>query len=101
MSRTKLSDTKKQVVFARDRFSCVYCGEKASSIDLENRKGRIYLLPRGEDKRCFEVDHIVPYSKTKDNSLNNLCTSCWSCNSKKSNKKLSKDFPQFKCDLGD
>lgn len=100
MSRAKISDTKRQVVFARDRFTCVYCGEEAWSIGLEHREGRIYLLPKGVDGRCFEIDHVVPYSETRDNSLNNLCTACFSCNSKKSNRRLPKDFPRFKCDIG-
>jgi len=96
---TNISDTKRQVVFARDRYTCVYCHKEASSIILEHRKGRIFLMPADEKGFSFEIDHIVPYICTQDNSLNNLCTACKRCNNRKSDKILRKDYPCFKCDI--
>ena len=48
-------------VLKRDNFTCQYCGRKSPEVELE-------------------VDHIEPYSKTKDNSLENLITACKDCN---------------------
>jgi len=48
-------------VLKRDHFTCQYCGRKSPEVELE-------------------VDHIEPYSKTKDNSMENLITACKDCN---------------------
>jgi len=48
-------------VLKRDNFTCQYCGRKSPEVELE-------------------VDHIEPYSKTKDNSMENLITACKDCN---------------------
>jgi len=48
-------------ILKRDNFTCQYCGRKAPEVELE-------------------VDHIEPYSKTKDNSPENLITACKECN---------------------
>jgi len=57
-------------VFKRDSFTCQYCGRKAPDVILE-------------------ADHIRPVSAGGDDSLVNLVTSCWECNSGKSDKALS------------
>src|SRR5260221_7167 len=44
-------------VMRRDRGICLYCGDEAS---------------------C--VDHIVPYSLTRDNGMGNLASACTICN---------------------
>lgn len=48
-------------VLRRDNFTCQYCGQKAPDVPLE-------------------VDHKVELCDGGTNSLNNLITSCWSCN---------------------
>lgn len=48
-------------VLQRDNFTCQYCGKKAPEVVLE-------------------VDHIEPYSKTKNNDINNLISACKECN---------------------
>lgn len=57
-------------VFKRDSFTCQYCGSKAPDVVLN-------------------VDHISPVASGGDNSIVNLITSCFSCNSGKSDKLLS------------
>lgn len=74
----------------------MYCHKKADHYTVEKRGLKDYILPRDEQNRCFEIDHIIPYTESHNNSLNNLCTACWTCNSKKSNKKIDKRFPYFK-----
>lgn len=59
-------------VFKRDKFQCQYCGNSAPEVILN-------------------VDHIKPVSKGGDNSISNLITSCFSCNSGKSDRELSDD----------
>lgn len=57
-------------VFKRDSFTCQYCGRKSPDVLLQ-------------------VDHIEPVSKGGTNDLLNLITSCFDCNSGKSDRKLS------------
>ena len=56
-------------VLQRDNFTCQYCGRKAPEVVLE-------------------VDHIEPYSKTKNNDIDNLITSCKECNRGKRAKEI-------------
>ncbi len=57
-------------VFKRDAFTCQYCGAKAPDAILE-------------------IDHIEPVSHGGTNEILNLATACVSCNSGKSDKRLS------------
>lgn len=56
-------------IFKRDKFTCQYCGHKAPDIVLQ-------------------VDHIDPVANGGTNDIINLITSCFDCNSGKSDKKL-------------
>jgi hypothetical protein len=67
--RKKLSNTVRFEVFKRDSFTCQYCGRKAPEVVLE-------------------LEHIEPVSKGGSDELLNLITSCWQCNSGKSDRKL-------------
>lgn len=67
--RKSLSNRIRFEVFKRDSFKCQYCGSSSPDVVLE-------------------VDHIVPVAKGGTNELLNLVTSCWACNSGKSDKKL-------------
>ena len=55
-------------LFARDGYSCQYCGRRKSDL-----KGRQFLTR----------DHIKPLSRGGDNSWENVVTSCSSCNNRK------------------
>jgi len=57
-------------VFKRDGFRCVYCGATATDALLE-------------------VDHITAVSAGGDDDIENLATSCWSCNAGKRELPLS------------
>ncbi len=71
MAKRKAISTKTRFeVFKRDSFTCQYCGRKAPDAILE-------------------IDHIKPVSKDGDNDILNLTTSCWDCNSGKSDRLLS------------
>lgn len=70
--RKGLSNKVRFEVFKRDSFSCQYCGQSAPDVVLE-------------------VDHISPVSKGGKNEILNLITSCWTCNSGKSNRELDDD----------
>lgn len=56
-------------VFKRDQFTCQYCGRKSPDVVLE-------------------ADHIVPVAGGGSDDVVNLTTSCWECNSGKSDKAL-------------
>lgn len=59
-------------VLKRDKFTCQYCGAQAPEVVLN-------------------VDHITPVSKGGTNDISNLITSCFDCNSGKSDIELSDD----------
>jgi hypothetical protein len=57
-------------VFKRDKFTCQYCGAKSPEVVLN-------------------VDHINPVTNGGTNEILNLITSCFSCNSGKSDRTLA------------
>lgn len=58
----------RQNIFRRDKYKCVYCGEKT--------------------KNKLTIDHVTPKSKGGNNTWQNLVTCCKSCNIKKDDKTL-------------
>jgi 5-methylcytosine-specific restriction endonuclease McrA len=57
-------------VFQRDGFRCRYCGRTPA------------------DGALLEADHVLPRSKGGPDTLENLVTACWECNSGKSDRLL-------------
>lgn len=57
-------------VFKRDSFKCQYCGRNAPDVVLN-------------------IDHIIPVAKGGTSDISNLITSCFDCNSGKSDRQLS------------
>jgi len=70
--RKSISKKTRFEVFKRDSFTCQYCGRSAPDVLLQ-------------------IDHIEPYSKTEDNDILNLVTSCSDCNLGKGAKSLQDD----------
>lgn len=66
-------------VLERDRFTCRYCGRQSPDVILE-------------------IDHKIPVVKGGDNSIDNLVTSCYQCNSGKSDYVFT-NHPQYIKDL--
>jgi 5-methylcytosine-specific restriction endonuclease McrA len=58
-------------LFARDGYSCQYCGRHRSEL-----RGRQFLTR----------DHILPVSRGGDNSWKNVVTSCSPCNNRKGDR---------------
>ena len=58
-------------LFARDDYSCQYCGRHRSEL-----KGRQFLTR----------DHILPLSRGGENTWANVVTSCSPCNNRKGNR---------------
>ncbi len=67
-------------IFARDAFTCQYCGRRPPEVVLE-------------------VDHIHPRAKGGGDEVINLITSCWDCNRGKSAKIISDVSPRPDADL--
>ncbi|MCC6244378.1 MAG: HNH endonuclease [Gemmatimonadaceae bacterium] len=61
---------KRNDVFARDAFHCVYCGEAFAPEQLT-------------------VDHVQPKMRGGDGSLGNVVTACTTCNTAKGGRRLS------------
>jgi hypothetical protein len=70
IKRKSISKKIRFEVFKRDSFTCQYCGRKSPEIILV-------------------IDHIQPFSKGGKDSILNYITSCFDCNSGKSNIELS------------
>lgn len=63
--RKALNNKTRQRIWARDSYTCFYCGSK------EN----------------LTVDHVIPSSRGGLDDDNNLVTACRTCNAKKSDKR--------------
>lgn len=77
-SKLRLSTKKWQKIrkqcYERDNYTCQECGIKCVSKDKK-------VL-----NRTIQCHHIIPWSKTNDDSLDNLITLCVSCHRKIENK---------------
>lgn len=71
-NRTKISHTKRERIFLRDKHKCFYCGK---------------LLTRN----TFQLDHKIPISRGGNNLDKNLVVACKICNLKKGTL-TSKEF---------
>lgn len=67
-----IRDKKRQAIYARDDYRCVYCGRWCGLAP-----GRATL------------DHVVPREDGGTNEARNLITSCRPCNNSKGRKRLS------------
>ena len=67
-------------VFARDAFTCQYCGRRPPDVVLE-------------------LDHIHPRSKGGGDEIINLLTSCYECNRGKRAKVISEVAPRPDADM--
>lgn len=63
-------------VFKRDGFRCMYCGERPPAVVLV-------------------VDHVVPVKEGGTNEIDNLLTSCQTCNGGKGAVSLAQRAPVF------
>lgn len=70
-----VSKSTRFVIFARDGFTCQYCGRQPPATTLE-------------------VDHIFPVSKGGTDELLNLITSCFDCNRGKSDRVIGDVSPR-------
>jgi 5-methylcytosine-specific restriction endonuclease McrA len=66
-----LRPEKRQALYKRDSFTCVYCGKKM-------RQG----------SKLLTIDHVQPQQLGGTNAARNLVTACKNCNSSKQNKSL-------------
>ena len=62
---------KRLALYARDGFSCAYCGESL------------------EDGITLSLDHLIPRSQGTDNSASNLITACKRCNSARGDRPVA------------
>lgn len=67
MGRKAISKSVRFSVFARDGFTCRYCGRKSDQVRLV-------------------IDHLVPVAKGGDSEESNLITACEPCNQGKGSK---------------
>lgn len=77
MTRRFVPAKVRAAVYERDGNACVYCGFKFEPPRVE---GDLLIGP------APTVDHLLPRSRGGKNTVENLVTACWSCNSTKRNK---------------
>ena len=73
VKRHSISNRLRQSILQRDEYTCLYCGQR----------GTERLDPDGLP---WAIDHIQPVSRGGATTPGNLVTSCYSCNSSKSDK---------------
>ena len=61
---------RREQIFARDDFQCVYCGERFEA-------------------EALTVDHVQPKMRGGDRSGGNLVTACGACNARKGGMRLA------------
>src|SRR3982750_3936596 len=61
---------RREQIFARDQFQCVYCGERF-------------------EPELLTVDHVQPRMRGGDRSGGNLVTACGGCNARKGSLRLA------------
>ncbi len=61
---------RREQIFARDDFQCVYCGERF-------------------EPKALTVDHVQPKVRGGDRSGGNLVTACEACNARKGGRRLA------------
>ena len=61
---------RREQIFARDDYQCVYCGERF-------------------EPEALTVDHVQPKMRGGDRSGGNLVTACGGCNARKGGHRLS------------
>lgn len=76
-----MNTPKRIQVFERDNYTCWMCGKTVI------REGN-------RSKNLATIDHYVPKSKGGSNSLKNLRTACYECNTNRSNQ-IPKDLTEF------
>lgn len=74
MARKAITKKKRFEIFKRDEFACQYCGSTPPDVLLH-------------------IDHIIPVAQNGSNEMDNLVTSCSSCNQGKGANSLS-NIPQ-------
>ncbi len=79
-ARVQVSKSKRFDIFARDGFTCQYCGQRPPDVILE-------------------PDHIVAVANGGTNEDMNLITSCFDCNRGKRDKVLGEVHPRPDADL--
>lgn len=85
------------MIFARDSWRCVYCGNYGElKLEENNRPRRLLLSLKDVNGFDYQIDHINPVAKNGDNSFLNLVTSCRECNILKSSKIVKPLFYSFK-----
>jgi hypothetical protein len=101
-SRPSPSIRRWAAVFARDCYTCRYCGQRTIALPILRVVSTIFpaLFRFHPNWKASETDaaylilstsadHVVPITRGGPDSPNNLVTACWRCNEMKGNRLLS------------
>ena len=69
--RPSIPDYLKRLIAKRDKYKCVYCYRVTNSKDATGKRIR------------GAIDHLIPVALGGETTEDNLCYTCWDCNSSK------------------
>lgn len=94
-------------VFARDSYTCRYCGRETLAPPVLRAVSHLFPTifrfhrnwKTSETDAAYFVlstsaDHVVPVTRGGTDELSNLATACWTCNEMKGNRLLS-EIPRW------
>lgn len=81
--------TKREAIYRRDGWTCVYCGARYLHADAAVKPGVRYVAK-------LTLDHIVPRELGGTNLASNLVTACFRCNSARQAKHIRVWFAELR-----
>lgn len=95
---TTYKEHRRLCVFALKGLECVCCGIVGTRlIKSVDKAGNIHIDVYTDDYTLMTVDHTIPFSISKDNTLANKEPMCHPCNFVKDNSLLSYDELRKNC----
>ncbi len=86
-------------IYNRDYWTCQYCGDPVFYVQTLKLLEKLspdcgYYHPNGKSEKMLKlffnkwasIDHVKPFTKYGEDSLENLVTACWECNLRMGNK---------------
>lgn len=85
----RVPQTMRMQVWRRDGPNCYLCGNRYGPVHLKcTQRHLLFFTTRGNCSRCYQCDHVHPYSKGGITHPSNLRVAHAGCNRRKSDRVL-------------